>query len=63
MHTWLYRGQIIPGNRRVCVECVVTEVQEGDVPLIRANGFLSVDGTYIYEMTDFALRLTPAEAR
>jgi acyl transferase domain-containing protein/3-hydroxymyristoyl/3-hydroxydecanoyl-(acyl carrier protein) dehydratase len=56
-HTWAYRGQIIPTNKRVTVEAVVTEVGEGTV---KANGFLSVDGITIYEMKDFGLRLVPA---
>lgn len=60
-HSWIYRGQIIPTNRRVDVEVVVTDVQDGAAPTIMANGFLKVDGTTIYEMTDFALRLVPVE--
>ncbi|MFQ5805600.1 MAG: beta-ketoacyl synthase N-terminal-like domain-containing protein [Phycisphaerae bacterium] len=60
-HTWVYRGQIIPANRRVEVEAIVTAVQEGTRPTIGANGFLRVDGITIYEMTGFALRLVPVE--
>ncbi|MBI3722776.1 type I polyketide synthase, partial [bacterium] len=59
-HEWTYRGQILPSNRRVTVEACVTERKDGERPELRANGFLSVDGTIIYEMTDFGLRLVPA---
>ena len=60
-HAWLYRGQIVPTNRRVEVEAAITGVDDGPRPMIAANGFLKVDGTVIYEMTDFAMRLVPAE--
>ena len=56
-HTWAYRGQILPTNRRVDVEAAITRVEEGDEPLVVARGFLVVDGLPIYEMTDFALRI------
>lgn len=55
-HHWTYRGQILPTNHRVEVEATVTRIEAGDRPLIVADGFLSVDGTTIYEMRDFALR-------
>jgi len=58
-HHWTYRGQVIPDNRKIEVEAVVTEIEEGPVPLILANGFLKVDGLYIYEMKDFGFRLIP----
>ncbi len=57
-HSWAYRGQILPTNRRVDVEAVITCVEEDDEPLVVARGFLVVDGLPIYEMTDFGLRLT-----
>ena len=56
-HTWVYRGQIIPSNRRVEVEVVVSEIQDGPTPTVAGNGFLMVDGIPIYEMKDFAVRL------
>ena len=58
-HEWVYRGQVIPTNRRVEVEAVVTEVGEGASPHVKANGFLKVDGKPIYEMIDFGVRLVP----
>ena len=60
-HTWAYRGQIVPTNRRVEVEAVITERRDGPTPMLKANGFLRVDGINIYEMTDFGIRLVPDE--
>ncbi|MCG8404127.1 MAG: hypothetical protein MI923_02905 [Phycisphaerales bacterium] len=56
-HTWTYRGQILPSNKRVDVEAVITRVEDHPTPMLVANGFLKVDGIYIYEMNDFGLRL------
>ena len=54
-HEWTYRGQVIPADGEVTVEAVVTEMD--DVRrLLRADGFLSVDGRVIYAMKDFTLR-------
>jgi acyl transferase domain-containing protein/3-hydroxymyristoyl/3-hydroxydecanoyl-(acyl carrier protein) dehydratase len=54
-HEWVYRGQVIPADREVTVEAVVTEVDETR-RLIRADGYLSVDGRVIYAMKDLTLR-------
>jgi 3-oxoacyl-(acyl-carrier-protein) synthase/3-hydroxymyristoyl/3-hydroxydecanoyl-(acyl carrier protein) dehydratase len=59
-HEWIYRGQIIPRNKKVEVEAVITQRAEGASPLLIADGFLSVDGITIYEMKNFGLRLVPA---
>jgi len=59
-HRWLYRGQVIPTNRVVEADAAIRQVSDGPEPLIAADGFLTVDGTTIYEMTDFALRLVKA---
>jgi 3-oxoacyl-(acyl-carrier-protein) synthase/3-hydroxymyristoyl/3-hydroxydecanoyl-(acyl carrier protein) dehydratase len=56
-HSWLYRGQILPTSRRVEVDAIITERRDGPEPLLKASGFLKVDGTFIYEMIDFGLRL------
>lgn len=56
-HTWCYRGQVIPPNKRVEVEACITERHDGPSPMLKANGFLRVDGLNIYEMIDFGLRL------
>jgi 3-hydroxymyristoyl/3-hydroxydecanoyl-(acyl carrier protein) dehydratase len=54
-HTWVYRGQILPTDDRVTVSGVVTAIDDA-AKLIRADGFLSVDGRLIYQMQDFTLR-------
>jgi PfaB family protein len=56
-HTWTYRGQIIPANRQVHVEAVITGFQEQPFPVITANGYLKVDGLLIYTMEDFGIQL------
>ncbi|SNB46801.1 beta-ketoacyl synthase N-terminal-like domain-containing protein [Geobacter sp. DSM 9736] len=58
-HAWTYRGQIIPANREVVVEAVVTSVDD-ETRTLTADGFLSVDGKVIYEMKDFTLKLENA---
>jgi 3-hydroxymyristoyl/3-hydroxydecanoyl-(acyl carrier protein) dehydratase len=57
-HAWTYRGQIIPQNKIVRVEAVIKRIQEAPYPAIFADGFLSVDGLYIYKMDNFGIRLT-----
>lgn len=54
-HEWTYRGQIIPANREVTVEAVVTAIDDNQ-RLLRADGYLSVDGRVIYGMKDFTVR-------
>ena len=56
-HRWTYRGQIIPHNGQVEVEAVITEVREGEEPVVIGNGFLKVDGLVIYEMQQFGIAL------
>lgn len=56
-HTWAYRGQVIPSNKKVVVDVSITRREDGDEPLLVGAGFLRVDGTPIYEMTDFGIRL------
>lgn len=59
-HRWSYRGQIIPKNKIVAVEALITRVIDGPSPTIRADGLLSVDGLPIYKMENFELALIPA---
>jgi 3-hydroxymyristoyl/3-hydroxydecanoyl-(acyl carrier protein) dehydratase len=59
-HTWVYRGQILPQNRLITVEASVTCIHEGPVPEITADGYLQVDGLYIYKMENFGIALLPA---
>jgi 3-hydroxymyristoyl/3-hydroxydecanoyl-(acyl carrier protein) dehydratase len=58
-HSWSYRGQIIPENKTIEVDAVITKMVDSPVPTLYANGFLKVDGLYIYQMENFGLRLIP----
>ncbi len=62
-HEWVYRGQILPTNRMVTVEAVITKLATDPVPTITADGFLSIDGRYIYEIKQFGIRLIPSSTR
>ncbi|NLI78581.1 MAG: hypothetical protein GX442_19335 [Candidatus Riflebacteria bacterium] len=55
-HTWSYRGQVIPTNRLVTVEAVVTAVDDA-TRTVTASGYLKVDGLVIYKLENFAVRL------
>ncbi|MBI2423067.1 MAG: type I polyketide synthase [Candidatus Hydrogenedentes bacterium] len=54
-HEWVYRGQIIPKNKRIMVDAVITAVDD-TTRTLRAEGFLKVDGLIIYQMKNFSLR-------
>ncbi len=56
-HTWVYRGQVVPTNHQVTVDACLTERRAGPEPVLKADGFLRVDGLPIYEMRDFGIRL------
>ncbi len=58
-HEWTYRGQILPTNKKISVEAIITNVEHDPVPFILADGWLSVDGRTIYQMKHFGLRLIP----
>jgi 3-hydroxymyristoyl/3-hydroxydecanoyl-(acyl carrier protein) dehydratase len=55
-HRWVYRGQILPSNRRVTTQAVIT-ARDDDRQVITADGLLLVDGKIIYQMNDYTLRL------
>jgi PfaB family protein len=55
-HRWLYRGQVVPENRRVTVSAWITAVDDQQ-RILTADGFLAVDGKLIYQMNDFTVRL------
>ncbi len=57
-HQWLYRGQVIPRNKKVEVTALITAVADGENPVITADGYLTVDGLLIYQMKNFSLRMT-----
>ena len=56
-HKWQYRGQVVPTQGRVQVDCWIDSVEEGDEPVLTGSGLLSVDGRDIYSMSGFGLRL------
>jgi PfaB family protein len=56
-HSWHYRGQILPHNRLITVEASITSIQDGRLPKITADGYLQVDGLYIYKMENFGIQL------
>jgi hypothetical protein len=53
-HTWLYRGQVIPTDRRVVADVVITDIDDRN-HVVEASGTLSVDGRLIYKVTGFKL--------
>jgi len=55
-HRWLYRGQIVPGDRRVTVRAVVAAADDRRRTLT-ADGHLEVDGRVIYAMNGWTLAL------
>jgi 3-hydroxymyristoyl/3-hydroxydecanoyl-(acyl carrier protein) dehydratase len=56
--TWRYRGQVLPTHRRVTVEVEVTETgSDARGWFARADGWLWVDGTRIYEARNLAMRI------
>ncbi len=59
-HSWLYRGQVTPANRRVVVQAVVTG-RDDRTRQLTADGLLWVDGKVIYRMSDFALAVVDGD--
>jgi 3-hydroxymyristoyl/3-hydroxydecanoyl-(acyl carrier protein) dehydratase len=53
-HAWTYRGQVLPTDKEVTVLLEVTAADDA-ARRLTANGFLTVDGRVIYQMTDFTL--------
>jgi acyl transferase domain-containing protein/3-hydroxymyristoyl/3-hydroxydecanoyl-(acyl carrier protein) dehydratase len=53
-HTWSYRGQVVPTDKEVTVLLEVTAADDA-ARRLTADGFLTVDGRVIYQMTDFTL--------
>lgn len=64
-YEWIYRGQIIPLNKKIEVHAHIKDVShENDTCSVIADGALTIDGTCIYEMKDFSLdfnKTHPAE--
>ncbi|MDZ4686438.1 MAG: hypothetical protein SH850_15320, partial [Planctomycetaceae bacterium] len=55
-HEWIYRGQVIPRDKTVTVDVVVTAVDDAS-RTVTAGGFLTVDGRVIYQMVDFTVQI------
>ena len=58
-HSWIYRGQILPENKLVMIDAEIISIQDAPVPIIRADGYLKVDGLCIYKMENFGIKLVP----
>jgi hypothetical protein len=54
-HQWTYRGQVLPTDKEVTVTVEITAADEATRRLT-ADGFLSVDGRVIYQLTGFSLQ-------
>jgi hypothetical protein len=55
---WKYRGQVVPGNRRVVVEMEIVEVGCDDQgPFAVADAWLWVDELRIYHARGMAVRI------
>ena len=46
----------MPADQLVTIEAVITEIDDAR-RLVRADGFLTVDGRVIYQMKDFAITM------
>jgi 3-hydroxymyristoyl/3-hydroxydecanoyl-(acyl carrier protein) dehydratase len=56
--TWRYRGQVVPTDTRLTVELDVTGFGADERgPYATADGWLSVDGRCIYQVTGLGMRL------
>ena len=55
-HTWVYRGQVIPVDKKVTVDAIVTAIDDNK-RLITADGFFSVDNRIIYQMSNFTIKV------
>jgi 3-hydroxymyristoyl/3-hydroxydecanoyl-(acyl carrier protein) dehydratase len=55
-HRWLYRGQVLPENKKVTAQAVIKAIDDTE-RTIEADGYLLVDGLVIYQMSDFTLRM------
>jgi acyl transferase domain-containing protein/3-hydroxymyristoyl/3-hydroxydecanoyl-(acyl carrier protein) dehydratase len=55
-HRWRYRGQVVPTNKEVTVQAVLT-ARDDATRTLTADGFLLVDGRIIYQMNDFTLQV------
>jgi len=60
-HEWIYRGQIIPSNKKIAIHAHIKNTHhKNDTYSVIADGALIVDGICIYEMKDFSLNFNKA---
>ncbi len=58
-HEWIYRGQIIPGNKKIQIHAHIKETSCADENyIVIADGALGVNGICIYEMKNFGIVFT-----
>ena len=57
-HSWVYRGQVIPKDKRVTVYVTIT-ASDDTLQCLTADGYLCVDGRIIYQLNDFTIHLKP----
>ena len=55
-HQWTYRGQVLPTDREVTVQAIITHI-DNVCQTLTADGLLSVDGRIIYTMTGFTVEV------
>jgi acyl transferase domain-containing protein/3-hydroxymyristoyl/3-hydroxydecanoyl-(acyl carrier protein) dehydratase len=55
-HEWIYRGQVIPQNKLVRVQAVITAIND-ETRSLTADGFLIVDDLIIYQMKAFTISI------
>ena len=61
-HEWIYRGQIIPSNKKIELHAHIKEIScENDDYSVIADGALTVDGICIYEMINFGLDINKVQ--
>ncbi|MCP4022440.1 MAG: hydroxymyristoyl-ACP dehydratase, partial [Desulfobacteraceae bacterium] len=63
-HNWIYRGQIIPANKKIQVHAHIKAADENQNGYaITADGALTVDGICIYEMFDFSIAFSRIKSK
>ncbi len=55
-HTWIYRGQVLPTNKKVQVQASIREIDE-ETQTVWADGYLMVDGLVIYQIQNFGISI------
>lgn len=55
-HRWEYRGQVLPSDDEVTVYAEIKAFDDAS-KVVKADGFLLVDGRTIYQMQDFTLQV------